>query len=202
MQNPSINELVLDDDATAQHLDKVAAFLFTGDYAVDANDILTYDGDMVRRKARCTMCNNHYRLLSIHIDMFLAGRALGAELLQLLALYKFAEAADTASGPVLKSIVEDIYSLEPARDECGSCFGIGRLADFRPLMVVPAVLGYVRRNLPQVDWLRAFRGAGGAFVVNPAQRKGQHPVEEFRDLREWYPDFHVDLTRGLQVAMV
>lgn len=125
------------------------------------------------------------------------------ELLQLLAMHKFAEAADSASGSVLKYIIEDIYSLEPPRDECGNCFGIAGFADFRPLMIVPAVLHYIRRNQPQVHWLRAFRCAGGSFMVNPARKAAEHPVDEFRDVREWYPDFHKDLTRGLQVqAMV
>lgn len=187
---------------TTQHLGKVADFLFTGDYAVDRSDVLTYDGDMVRRKAKCNMCNNHYRLLSIHLDMFLAGRSLGMELLQLLAMHKFAEAADSASGPVLKHIIEDLYSLEPPRDEFGGGFGIAGFLDFRPLMIIPAVLHYIQRNKPQVDWLRAFRCAGGALMVNPAQKPVHRPVDEFRDLREWYPAFHKDLTRGLQVAMV
>lgn len=130
----------------------------------------------------------------------MTGRALDMELLQLLAMHKFAEAAEGASGAVLKFIVEDIYSMEPPKDEYGNWFGLAGFDDFRPSMIIPAVVNYIRRNQPSFDWLRAFVFGGSAYMVTTAQKVGHAPEDEFRELREWCPEFNEDLAMGLQMA--
>lgn len=180
-------------------MSKLADFLFTGDYAVTEHDVMNYGADMKDPKSRCNMCRNHYRLVSLHLGMFMTGRTLEMELLQLLAMDKVAEAAETAGGDVLHNIVADLYSLWPSEDQFGNRFGIAGFDDFRPVMIIPAVVGYLQRHRGPVEWLRAFEFGGASLMVS-AQQKVHRPEEEFRELREWSPEFDEDLTMGLRVA--
>lgn len=121
------------------------------------------------------------------------------ELLQLLAMHKFAEAAESASGNVLHNVVADLYSSCPAKDEFGSRFGLAGFEDFRLVMVIPAVVGYLQKRHSPVEWLRPLEFGGTSWLVS-AQHVVHRPEEEFRELREWSPEFDEDLTMGLRMA--
>lgn len=179
-------------------MDKLADFLFTGDYAVDEHDVLNYWAGM--SKNRCATCNNRYKLLALHLGMFRTARTLHMELLQLLALYKFAEAAQGASDLVLKYVVEDIYSMKPPRNEFGDRIGLAGFSDFRPLMIIPAVVDYILKGRQSSGWMRTLEFRGGAWIVAAGKEVGQDPEEEFRELRERSPKFSADLAMGMQVA--
>jgi hypothetical protein len=193
---------MLKDPVSDQHLDKLADFLFTNDYAVTENDVLTYWAGMPNPTNRCTTCNNRYKLLALHLGMFQTARALHMEVLQLLALNKFAEAAKGASNMVLKYIAEEIYSMKPPKDKFESRFALAGFDDFRPLMIVPAVVDYILKGRQTSGWMRTLDIGGGGWVVEAGRRVGQDPEEEFWELRERSPKFSADLAMGLQtVAM-
>lgn len=181
-------------------MDKLADFLFTGDYAVDENDVLNYWAGL--SKNRCVTCNSRYKLLALHLGMFRTARTLHMELLQLLALHKFVEAAQGASNLVLKRVVEDIYSMNPSRNEFGDRIGLAGFGDFRPLMIIPAIVDYILKGRQASGWMRTLQFRGGAWMVAAGKEVGQDPEEEFRKLRERSPRFSADLAMGLQVMQL
>lgn len=195
LQNPQRIEFVLPYPVGIQHLDKLADFLYTNDYAVDENDVLTYWAGMP--KSRCTTCQNRYKLLSLHLGMFITGRALHMELLQLLALHKFAEAAHGASNVVLKYLVEEIYSMKPPKDESGSRLALAGFSDFRPLMIIPALVDYIHQGRQCSGWVRTLE-TGAAWMVAPG--KSVDPEDEFRELRARCAKFNADLAMGRHMA--
>lgn len=155
---------------------------------------------MTNRKMRCKTCASHYRLLCLHLGMFQTGRYLQAEMLQLLAMDRFAQAAESASALVLKFAVEDVYCLESlcAPDGQGPPFTLAGFRDFRPLMVIPAVVRQIMQHRTGLQWVRGVETGGFRMLSGPNVSKD--PTEEFEELRLWSARFSHDLAKGLVIA--
>ncbi|KAJ5134910.1 hypothetical protein N7526_006275 [Penicillium atrosanguineum] len=118
------------------------------------------------------------------------------ELLQLLAMEKFALAIEGAQPMVMQAMVRAIYTMYPwsEPDLHGNAYLLAGLSDFRPYFIIHAVV----KQMTQVNyedpelWIRASSRAQGIWsIATPA------PVDHFRDLRDLFPKFDRDLNRAL-----
>jgi len=181
-------------------MSKLTDFLYTGDYAVVENDIRQYFTD-IKIRSSCVTCNNHLRLLCLHLHMFQIGRYMEMELLQLLAMEKFAQAAEGAESIVLQAAVQAVYAMPTwsKPDTCGNAYALAGFYDFRPLLIVQAVVNHIsrsRRNGPR--WSRQnSRGKGKARWNIMTSGSG----DEFRELRKRFPEFDRDIRLALSVSM-
>lgn len=148
-----MNHIFLDEPVEGLHLDYISQFLYTGDYAVETFDVEDFPIDRVKHPNGCSNCVSHLRLLSLHLSIFHVARYLGMELLQLLALDKFACAADHATPTVLRYIVQDVYTIEPQTpiNLHSEMYSLAGFLDYRPLMILPAVMNYIRKHRPAIQ---------------------------------------------------
>jgi hypothetical protein len=182
---------------TEQLMPKLRDFIYTGYYAIVPSDVTTYTSN-VKIKTKCVTCNNHLRLLCLHKHMFESGRYLRMELLQLLAMEKFARAIEGAQPIVMTAAIRAVYDMNPwsKPDLHGNAYWLAGLSDFRPLFIIHAV---VKQLLKDNDggpeqWTRAnARGKGRWKVASAA------PKDELRELRDTFPKFDQDLKRAFGV---
>jgi hypothetical protein len=183
--------MVLPDLVRYEQIPSLLHFFYTGDYSVDEADMAYYsvppcpDG--------CVTCPQICQLLRVHLAMFQTALLLRITDLQALAFRRFRDLMDTAPIDVLRFAVHAAYSRRPIPDgeESFRITGLKGITDYRPELVLPAILRYC-----------------GYYRLNPAQvrRKWKVPKElgegEFADLRRQCPKFDVHLTRGLWLDMI
>ncbi|KGO63608.1 hypothetical protein PITC_049900 [Penicillium italicum] len=179
-------KLVLPDLVRAEQVDSLLNFFYTGDYSVDEGDLKYYS---IRPcPGGCVTCPQICQLLRIHLSMFQTALLLRITDLQAIAFRRFRDLMDTAPAFVLQYAVHAVYSREPIPDG-GNNFqitGLKSVKDYRPELVLPAVLrycGYYRMNPQQIT-----RYGKKVRIFGEA---------EFAELRRKSPKFGGDLALGL-----
>ncbi|KAI3288662.1 hypothetical protein DTO002I6_7247 [Penicillium roqueforti] len=179
-------KLVLPDLVRPEQVDSLLNFFYTGDYSVDEADLKYYS---VRPcPGGCVTCPQICQLLRIHLSMFQTALLLRITDLQAIAFRRFRDLMDTAPAFVLQYAVHSVYSREPIPDGSNNfqITGLKSVKDYRPELVLPAVLRYC-----------------GYYRLNPQQltRHGKRVrvfgESEFAELRRKSPKFDGDLARGL-----
>ncbi|KAJ5575550.1 hypothetical protein N7535_002476 [Penicillium sp. DV-2018c] len=183
--------VVLPDFVRYEQLPSLLHFFYTGDYSVDEADMSYYSvppcpGD-------CVTCPQICQLLRVHLAMFQTALLLRITDLQALAFRRFRDLMDTAPIYVLRFAVHTTYSRRPIPDgtENFALRGLKGITDYRPELVLPAILRYC-----------------GYYRLNPRQvrRRWKKPKQlgekEFTDLRRQCPKFDQHLTRGIWLDMV
>lgn len=179
-------KLVLPDLVRVEQIDSLLNFFYTGDYSVEEADLRYYS---IRPcPGGCVTCPQICQLLRIHLAMFQTALLLRITDLQALALRRFRDLMDTAPAFVLQYAVQAVYSREPIPDGSNNfqITGLKSVKDYRPELVLPAVLRYC-----------------GYYRLNPQQitRNGKmvrvFGESEFAELRRKSPKFGGDLALGL-----
>ncbi|KAJ5684978.1 hypothetical protein N7536_007597 [Penicillium majusculum] len=179
-------KLVLPDLVRVEQIDSLLNFFYTGDYSVEEVDLRDYS---IRPcPGGCVTCPQICQLLRIHLAMFQTALLLRITDLQALAFRRFRDLMDTAPAFVLQYAVQAVYSREPIPDGSKNfqITGLKSVKDYRPELVLPAVLRYC-----------------GYYRLNPQQitRNGKKVrvfgESEFAELRRKSPKFNGDLALGL-----
>lgn len=179
-------KLVLPDLVRPEQVDSLLNFFYTGDYSVDEADLRYYS---VRPcPGGCVTCPQICQLLRIHLSMFQTALLLRITDLQAIAFRRFRDLMDTAPAFVLQYAVHAVYSRQPIPDGSNNfqITGLKTVKDYRPELVLPAVLRYC-----------------GYYRLNPQQitRHGRKVrvfgESEFAELRRKSPKFDGDLALGM-----
>ncbi|KUM60997.1 hypothetical protein ACN42_g6130 [Penicillium freii] len=179
-------QLVLPDLVRVEQIDSLLNFFYTGDYSVEEADLRDYS---IRPcPGGCVTCPQICQLLRIHLAIFQTALLLRITDLQALAFRRFRDLMDTAPAFVLQYAVQAVYSREPIPDGSKNfqITGLKSVKDYRPELVLPAVLRYC-----------------GYYRLNPQQitRNGKKVrvfgEPEFAELRRKSPKFGGDLALGL-----
>ncbi|KAJ5517654.1 hypothetical protein N7453_000076 [Penicillium expansum] len=184
-------KLVLPDLVRAEQVDSLLNFFYTGDYSVDEADLRYYS---IRPcPGACVTCPQICQLLRIHLSMFQTALLLRITDLQAIAFRRFRDLMDTAPAFVLQYAVHAVYSRRPIPDGSNNfqITGLKSVKDYRPELVLPAVLrycGYYRLNPQQIT-----RHGKKVRVFGEA---------EFTELRRKSPKFGGDLALGLWLDTV
>ncbi|KAG0155579.1 hypothetical protein PDIDSM_2751 [Penicillium digitatum] len=179
-------KLVFPDLVRAEQVDSLLNFFYTGDYSVDEADLRYYS---IRPcPGGCVTCPQICQLLRIHLSMFQIALLLRITDLQAITFRRFRDLMDTAPAFVLQYAVHAVYSREPIPDGSNNfqITGLKSVTDYRPELVLPAVLrycGYYRLNPQQIT-----RHGRKVRVFGEA---------EFAELRRKSPKFAGDLALGL-----
>ncbi|KAJ5664837.1 uncharacterized protein N7477_007285 [Penicillium maclennaniae] len=173
---------------------KLRDFLYTGYYAIVESDVADYS-TKVKIATKCITCNNYLRLLCLHKELFETARYLKMELLQLLAMDKFARAIEGAQPIVLQAMVQEVYTMYPwsEPDLRGNAYRIAGFLDFRPQFIMHAVVKLMTNEDPEL-WTRTNSRAKSVWNISTAA-----PVDLFEELRGLFPKFDQDLNRALGV---
>ena len=197
--HPSATEMTFDCDRspiTEHVMPKLRDFLYTGYYAIVESDVADNPTE-IKLATKCITCNNYLRLLCLHKAVFETGRYLRMELLQLIAMDKFARAIEGAQPIVMPAMVRAIYTLYPwsEPDLHGNAYWLAGVFDFRPhLIIIHAVVKQMTRaNYEDTElWIRASSRAQSVWnIATPA------PVDHFRELRGLFPEFDQECNRAL-----
>ncbi|KAF7523673.1 hypothetical protein PCG10_006429 [Penicillium crustosum] len=179
-------KLVLPDLVRAEQIDSLLNFFYTGDYSVEEADLRNYS--IWPCPGGCVTCPQICQLLRIHLAMFQTALLLRITDLQALSFRRFRDLTDTAPAFVLQYAVQAVYSREPIPDGSNNfqITGLKSVKDYRPELVLPAVLRYC-----------------GYYRLNPQQitRNGKKVrvfgESEFAELCRKSPKFGGDLALGL-----
>ncbi|CAG8109985.1 unnamed protein product [Penicillium nalgiovense] len=179
-------KLVLPDLVRVEQVDSLLNFFYTGDYSVDEADLRHYS--IKACPGGCVTCPQICQLLRIHLSMFQTALLLRITDLQAIAFRRFRDLMDTAPAFVLQYAVHAVYSRKPIPDGSNNfqITGLKSVKDYRPELVLPAVLRYC-----------------GYYRLNPQQttRHGKSVrifgESEFAELRRKSPKFGRDLALGL-----
>lgn len=130
--------------------------------------------------------------------MFETGRYLRMELLQLLAMEKFARAIEGTQPIVMTAAIRAVYGMNPwsEPDLHGNAYWLAGFSDFRPHFIIHAVVKQIFKDHDEdpEQWTRTnARGKGRWNVASAA------PKDEFRELRDMFPEFDQDLKRAFAV---
>ncbi|KAJ5165649.1 uncharacterized protein N7500_007479 [Penicillium coprophilum] len=180
------HRLVLPDLVRLEQIDSLLNFFYTGDYSVDEADLNHYS---VRAcPGGCVTCPQICQLLRIHLSMFQTALLLRITDLQAIAFRRFRDLMDAAPSFVLQYAVHAVYSRKPIPDGSNNfqITGLKCVSDYRPELVLPAVLrycGYYRMNPQQIT-----RHGKKVRVFGEA---------EFAELRKKSPKFSGDLALGI-----
>lgn len=160
-------------------------FFYTGDYSVSANDLSLYP--VPPSPDDCVTCPQICQLLRVHLAMFQTALLLRITDLQALAFRRFRELMDTATAFALKSAVRAVYTRRPVPDGTNSfqITGLKEVTDYRPELVLPAILRYC--GYRRLNPVRSARG----------RRRTKFGEAEFAELRQLSADFNRHMTRGL-----
>jgi hypothetical protein len=178
--------LVLPDLVRLEQVDSLLNFFYTGDYSVDEADLDYYS---IRPcPGGCVTCPQICQLLRVHLSMFQTALLLRITDLQAIAFRRFRDLMDTAPAFVLQYAVHAVYSRKPIPDGSNSyeITGLKSVTDYRPELVLPAVLrycGYYRMNPQQIT-----RHGKKVRVFGEA---------EFAELCQNSPKFGGDLALGI-----
>ncbi|KAJ5500822.1 hypothetical protein N7463_008072 [Penicillium fimorum] len=178
--------LVLPDLVRLEQVDSLLNFFYTGDYSVDEGDLNHYS---VRAcPGGCVTCPQICQLLRIHLSMFQTALLLRITDLQAIAFRRFRDLMDTAPSFGLQYAVHAVYSRQPIPDGSDSfqITGLKSVSDYRPELVLPAVLrycGYYRMN-PQ-------------HITRHGKKVRVFGEAEFAELRKKSPKFSGDLALGI-----
>ncbi|KAJ5837125.1 hypothetical protein N7447_003151 [Penicillium robsamsonii] len=178
--------LVLPNFLRLEQVDSLLNFFYTGDYSVDEGDLNHYS---VRPcPGGCVTCPQICQLLRIHLSMFQTALLLRITDLQAIAFRRFRDLMDTAPSFVLQYAVHAVYSRQPIPDGSNSfqITGLKSVSDYRPELVLPAVLrycGYYRMN-PQ-------------HITRHGKKVRVFGEAEFAELRKKSPKFSGDLALGI-----
>ncbi|KAJ5443044.1 hypothetical protein N7445_004795 [Penicillium cf. griseofulvum] len=178
--------LVLPDLIRLEQVDSLLNFFYTGDYSIDEADLEYYS---IRPcPGGCVTCPQICQLLRIHLSMFQTALLLRITDLQAIAFRRLRDLMDTAPAFVLQYAVHAVYSRKPIPDGSNSfqITGLKSVTDYRPELVLPAVLrycGYYRMNPQQIT-----RHGKKVRVFGEA---------EFAELRQKSPKFGGDLALGI-----
>jgi hypothetical protein len=186
-KDQSVCEFILPMIVRLEQVPKILHFLYTGDYSVQVKDLRHYT--VQENPQACVNCPQLAKLLSIHLDMFRTAGYLGMTDLQALAFVRYRALLDAAPVSVLRHSIRQVYSQEricpPAHRSNGYPFLVMNSCDYRPQMVLPAVLrwcGYYRLN---PEWIS----------INGRPR--HYGEQQFTQLRQMLPEFDRHLVRGL-----
>ncbi|KAK5797379.1 hypothetical protein VI817_003670 [Penicillium citrinum] len=148
-----VNGISLDVPVFPVHLKYLRQFFYTGDYAVEAPDVMNFPIDRKSHPNGCKSCVNHLRLLNFHLSMFYAARYLGMETLELLAMNRITAAMEHATPTVLRYIVQDVYQIEPMSPKSlnPSLYSLADWSDYRPILVLPAIMNHIRHHYPAIE---------------------------------------------------
>ncbi|CAG8900611.1 unnamed protein product [Penicillium egyptiacum] len=179
-------QLVLPDFVRVEQVDSLLNFFYTGDYSVDEADLRYYS--IKACPGGCVTCPQICQLLRIHLSMFRTALLLRITELQAIAFRRFRDLMDTAPAFVLQYAVHAVYSREPIPDGSNNfqITGLKSVKDYRPELVLPAVLrycGYHRLNPQQ--------------ITRHGKRVRVFGESEFTELRRKSPNFDRDLALGL-----
>lgn len=180
--------LVLPDLVRPEHLQSLIHFFYTGDYSIDASELSIYptppspDG--------CATCSQICQLLRIHLSIFQTALLLRITDLQALAFRRFRDLMDTASPFVLQSAVRAVYTKRPIPDGLNNfqITGFKDVTDYRPELVLPAILrycGYYRLKFQEDTGARNRRSEPSIGA------------KEFNELRGLSADFNRHMAHGL-----
>ncbi|KAJ5958035.1 uncharacterized protein N7479_005185 [Penicillium vulpinum] len=179
-------KLVLPDLVCLEQVNSLVNFLYTGDYSVDEADLSYYS---VRAcPGGCVTCPQICQLLRIHLSMFQTALLLRITDLQALAFRRFRDLMNTAPAFVLQYAVHAVYSREPIPDGSNNfqITGLKSVSDYRPELVLPAVLrycGYYRMNPQQ--------------ITRHGKKVRVFGEKEFTELRRKSRKFDGDLALGI-----
>ncbi|OQE24856.1 hypothetical protein PENFLA_c009G09659 [Penicillium flavigenum] len=179
-------KLVLPDLVRVEQVDSLVNFFYTGDYSVDEADLRYYS--VKACPGGCVTCPQICQLLRIHLSMFQTALLLRITDLQAIAFRRFRDLLDTAPAFVLQYAVHAVYSRKPIPDGSNNfqITGLKSVKDYRPELVLPAVLrycGYYRLNPQQ--------------ITRHGKRVRIFGESEFAELRRKSAKFDRDLALGL-----
>ncbi|KAJ5469844.1 hypothetical protein N7530_007201 [Penicillium desertorum] len=179
-------KLVLPDLVRVEQVDSLLNFFYTGDYSVDEADLGYYS--VKACPGGCVTCPQICQLLRIHLSMFQTALLLRITDLQAIAFRRFRDLMDTAPAFVLQYAVHAVYSRKPIPDGANNfqITGLKSVKDYRPELVLPAVLrycGYYRLNPQQ--------------ITRHGKRVRIFGESEFAELRRKSAKFDRDLALGL-----
>ncbi|CAI7600723.1 unnamed protein product [Penicillium glandicola] len=178
--------LVLPDMVRLEQVDSLINFFYTGDYSIEEADLNYWS--VKPCPGGCVTCPQICQLLRIHLSMFQTALLLRITDLQAIAFRRFRDLMDTAPAFVLQYAVHAVYSREPIPDGSNnfSITGLKSVLDYRPELVLPAVLrycGYYRMHPQQ--------------ITRHGRKVRVFGESEFAELRRKSPKFDGDLARGI-----
>ncbi|KAJ5146528.1 uncharacterized protein N7515_001092 [Penicillium bovifimosum] len=182
--------MILPDLVRYEQIPSLLHFFYTGDYSVDEDDMSYYSAPPCNYG--CVTCPQICQLLRVHLAMFQTALLLRITDLQALAFRRFRDLMDSAPIYVLRFAVHAVYSRRPIPDRTDfSITGLKSITDYRPELVLPAILRYC-----------------GYYRLNPARVRSRSRApkergeEEFADLRRRCPKFDAHMSKGLWLDMI
>ncbi|KAJ5089018.1 hypothetical protein N7532_007702 [Penicillium argentinense] len=149
----SVSTVTLQKPVLMEHLIMFGQFLSTGDYAIKESDVLGFTVDTRKSPNVCYNCMCSLRLLGLHLSIFHAARYLGMDTLQLLVMQKFCAISDHVTSTVLRYITQEVYTIELSSQLSlyPGMYSLAGWPDYRPLLVLPAIMNYIRRHKPAIE---------------------------------------------------
>lgn len=173
------------------HLKYFGQFIYTGDYAVETSDLISFPIDRKLKSDGCMNCMDHLRLLTFHVTLFFAARYLGMKKLQMLAMSRFTAAMEHATPTVLRYIVQSVYEHVPKTPMVlhTSLYSLSGWSDYRPLLVLPAIMNHIRHHYPAIEPLYDGMVHSPHGVRAGKVYAGWAETDAFLEVRRKFPDF-------------